>query len=215
MSDSRGRAIELVLSVKNKQDIESSNNLWVWSIVFISDFSVHHIKEIFDVSKVFIWWNNCFSNSVSITGSSDERSASEDSIDMFVSFLKVLVNVSTNIGWVGLWEERAHASDEGRHHSHWMSIMSKRFDKISHASVIIAIFHNFSVESSCLFLIWELSIDYQESGFQEIRFFSELLNWVTSVFQYSFFSIDITNSRNAINSIHISWIETSSYGTLW
>jgi len=43
VSNSGSGAIELVFSVKNEQDIESSNNFWVWSIIKIGYFSIHHV----------------------------------------------------------------------------------------------------------------------------------------------------------------------------
>ena len=49
-------------------------------------------------------------------------------------------------------------------------------------------------------------MDEEESGLEEGGFVSELLNWVSSVLQDSFLSVDEGNAGDAVNSVHVSWI---------
>lgn len=101
MSDSSSRAIEFVFSVKNEEDLKSSDNLRVRSVVLVSDMSVHHVEEILNITKIFIWLINGKTYFVSIAGSSDCGGATKDSVNMLVSFLFVVVDIGTNIGRVG------------------------------------------------------------------------------------------------------------------
>jgi len=74
---------------------------------------------------------------MSVASSSDSRGTSQNSVDMFISLLLILVDVSSDISWVALWIERTHGSNESTHHSHRMSIMSEILDESFESMMVI------------------------------------------------------------------------------
>ena len=125
MSDGSGRAVELMLGMKNKEDFQSSGDLRVRLVLSISDVFVHHKEEVLDVTKVFIWLVNWQTKSMSVASSRQSWSTTQDSVDVLVSFPCFLVDVSTNVCWVGFWVESRHSGHESGHHTHRMRIVSE------------------------------------------------------------------------------------------
>ena len=68
--------------------------------------------------------------------------------------------------------------------------MSEALDERLKSMMIIGIFHDLFVEGFELFFVGELSVNHQESSLQEVRLLGKLLDWVSSVLQDSFLTID-------------------------
>ena len=68
--------------------------------------------------------------------------------------------------------------------------MSEALDERLKSVMIIGVFHDLFVEGLELFFVGELSVNNQESSFQEVRLLGKLLNWVSSVLQDSLLTID-------------------------
>ena len=100
-----------MLGVKNEQDIESPCNLGVRLEVEVGLLGIHHVKEIFNITKILIGWDNWFTSTMSVASSCDSRSTSENSVNVLVSFLLILINISSDISGVTLRIELTHTSN--------------------------------------------------------------------------------------------------------
>ena len=110
VADSGSGAVKLVLGVQDEQNLDSLDDLGVRAVVDISGKSVHHVKEVLNVTKVLLGSNDWFSHSVTVASSCDSWGAANDSVDMLVSLLTSLVDVGTDVGRVSLGVEGAHSS---------------------------------------------------------------------------------------------------------
>ena len=156
-----------MLGMEDEENIKSSGDLWVRLEVQVCLLSIHHVKEILNVPKVFVWRNNWLSDSVSVTSGSNSWSASQNSVDMLVSLLLILVNVGAYVSRVALRIEGTHGCNQCAHHSHRMGVMSETLDERFKSMMIIGVLHDFLVKGFELFLVWKLTINDQESSFQE------------------------------------------------
>ena len=159
MSDGSSRAVQLMLSMENEKDIECLDDLWMWSVVGILLLSIHHVQEVLDVSEVFIWWNDWLTNSMSVACGGDGWGTSQNSVNVLVPLLLVLVDIGTDVGWVGLGVVGTQRSDQGRHHSHGVSVMSEVLDELFEALVIVRVLHAFLREIFELLLVWKFTIN--------------------------------------------------------
>ena len=164
MSYSSSRAVKFVLSMEDEKNIKSSNNLGVGHVVGIRRRFIHHVKEVFDVTKVFLRLVDGLSSLVSVASGSNSRGASEDSVDVLVSFLLSVINVSTDVSRVSFGVERRKSSHKSGHHSHRVSVMSESSDEGFKSRVVGRVLHDLSSESVQLFLSREFSKDNQERG---------------------------------------------------
>ena len=62
---------------------------------------------------------------------------------------------------------------------------------------------------------WELSVDDEEGGLEEVALLGKLLDWVSSVLKDSLLSVDKTDTGDAVDGVHVSWVETSSDSASW
>lgn len=108
--NSSSGTVKFVLSVEDEQDIKSFHDLGVGEVVLVGGRLVHHVEEVFDVTKVFLRLVNRLSSSVSVASSSDSGGHSKNSVNVFVSFLLGVVNVSSNVGGVSFGVERTKSS---------------------------------------------------------------------------------------------------------
>jgi len=86
---------------------------------------------------------------------------------MLVPLLARLVDISSNIGWIRLWIERAHSSKQSAHHCHGMCIVSEGFDEWFKSLVVARVLHDLFSKGMQLFFSWQLAIDDQECHFEE------------------------------------------------
>ena len=93
--------------------------------------------------------------------------------------------------------------------------MSESFDELFQSVMVLAVFHHLLLKSLSLLLVWQLTVDNQECNLQKVALFSELLDWISSVFKNSFFAIDETNSGYAVDRVHVGWVKTSGDGSRW
>jgi hypothetical protein len=88
--------------VKNEEDLKSTDNLGVGLVVIVGLMLVHHVQEVLNISKIFLGLVKSLTNTVTVASCSNSWCTSKNSVNMLVAFLLALVNVSTDIGWVGL-----------------------------------------------------------------------------------------------------------------
>jgi hypothetical protein len=167
VSDGSSGTVKFVLGMEDEKNIKGSDNLGVGHVVGIGRRLIHHVEEVFDVTKVFLRFVNRLSGLVSVACGSDSGGTSEDSVNVLVSLLLSVVDVSTNVGGVSLGVERAQSSHKSGHHSHGVGVVSEGSDEGLKTSVVRRVLHDLSSESSQLFLGGEFSEDDQERGFQE------------------------------------------------
>lgn len=206
-----------MLCVQNEQDIESADDLRMWAVVVIGDLRIHHVQEIFDITQASVWRYDGLADSVSVACSGNRRGTAQNTINMLVPFLRILVDVGTNVRWVALRIERAHGSNQGRHHSHWVRIMTESLDEFQQAIMEVAIAHDLFVECFHLFLIGQLTINDKEGSLKEVGLLGKLLDRVATVLEDTFLSIDEGHLRDAGHRVHVSRIKRSgdaSSGTL-
>lgn len=137
MSNSSSRTVKFVLSVQNEKDVNCSDNLGVRFEVSVRRALVQHVQEVFNIAQVFFRLDNWETSSVAVACSSNSGCTSENSVDMFVSFLLGVIDVSTNISWVSFRVERAQSSHKSTHHSHWVSVMSESLNKRLKSGVVV------------------------------------------------------------------------------
>lgn len=207
VSNSSSGTVEFVLSVEDEQDIKSFHNLGVGEVVLVGGGLVHHVEEVFNVTKVFLRLVDRLSSSVSVASSSDSGGHSKNSVNVFVSLLLGVVNVSSNVGGVSLGVERTKSSHKSGHHSHGVGVVSEGFDEGLKTSMVGRVLHDLSIESRQLFSSGEFSEDDQETSLQESRFLRELFNRIASVFENSFISINPRDSRDARDGVHEGRVE--------
>ena len=75
MSHSSSGTVKFVLSMKNKQNLESSNKFWMRFEGFFIKF-IKHVKEVFNISELFRWKVEVSSNSMTIRVGGDGRNVS-------------------------------------------------------------------------------------------------------------------------------------------
>jgi len=167
MSDGSSGTVKFVLSMEDEKNIKCSDNLRVSHVVGIGGRLVHHVQEVFNVTKVFFRFVNWLSCLVSVACSSDSGGTSENSVNVLVSLLLSVVDVSTDVGRVSFGVERAQGSHKSGHHSHGVGVVSESSNEGLKSSVVGRVLHDLSSESRQLFLSRELSEDDQETGFQE------------------------------------------------
>jgi len=207
MSDGSSGTVKFVLSMEDEQNIESFDNLGVRPVVRVGRRLVHHVKEVFNVTKVFLRLVNRLTGFVSVAGSSDGGGTSEHSVNVLVSLLLGVVDVGSNVSGVSFGVERAEGGHKSGHHSHRVRVVSEGSDERLKSSVVGGVLHDLSSEGSQLFLGGELSVDNEERGLQEGGLLGELLNRVTSVLQDSFVSINPGDLRNAGHGVHEGGVE--------
>ena len=105
VTNSGGGAVELVLSVQDKENIDGTNNLGVDSEIFVGGVLVHHHQEILSVAEILIGGVDGLASAVTVASGSNSGSTAEDTVDMLVALLAGLVDVGTDVGWVGLGVE--------------------------------------------------------------------------------------------------------------
>jgi hypothetical protein len=206
MADGSGGAVKLVLGVEDEKDINGFNDLGVNAEVLVAGVLVHHVKEVLNVTEVFLGLVDGLADTVAVAGGSDGWGASEDTVDMLVALLAGLVNVGTNVSRVGLRVERAHGSHEGAHHGHGVSVVAEGLDERLKSVVVVGLGHNFLIEDAKLCLGGQFSVKDQESSLNEGRLIGQLLNGDTTVLKNSLVTIDVGNSGDARNSVHESGI---------
>ena len=76
MADCSGGAVELVLGVEDEKYLEGANNLGMGLEVAVGSVFVHHVQEVLDVAKIWVWSDDGLTDSVAVAGCCDGRSAS-------------------------------------------------------------------------------------------------------------------------------------------
>ena len=210
VSNGGGGAVELVLGVENEQNIESLHDFRVNSVVGVSGLLIHHVHEVFNIAKVLLGLGKLLAELVTIAVGSQGGGRSNQSVDVLISLLLQVVDLGAVEGRVSLWVERGHSSNEGRHHSHGVSIMAESLDELVEIVIVGGVLHDFSLKVSRLFLAGQFSEDQEEGGLQEGALLSELFDGDASVFEDTFVTIDEGYSGYAVHGIHIGWVERSS-----
>jgi len=167
VANSSSRAIELVLSMEDEEDLNSLHDLRMRLEVGVRWVGVHHVQKVFNVTKFWFRGINWLSDTMAVASSSDCRCASKDTINMLVAFSSSIVDFGSNIGGVSLWIERRHSSDESAKHSHRVSVMSKSSDEFLEVMVVGRVLHDLFCECPKLLLSWKFSVDKKESYFKE------------------------------------------------
>ena len=176
---------------------------------------VHHVQEVLDVAKVLLGWNNGLANPVPVTGGGDGWGASDHAVDVLVTLLPGLVDVSSHIGRVGFGIETGHGSHQSAHHGHGVGIVAESLDEGLQAVVIGRVLHDLLGEGIELLRGGQLTIDKQECGLQEIAPLSQLLNGVAPVLKDALLAIDERDARDAVDSVHVGGIVRSGHGAGW
>lgn len=91
MSDSSSGTIKFVLSMKNKQNLESSYKFWMRFEGFFIKF-IEHVKEVLNISELLRWEIEVSSDSMTIRVGSDSWNISQYFVDLFVSDFFVFIN---------------------------------------------------------------------------------------------------------------------------
>ena len=71
------------------------------------------------------------------------------------------------------------------------------------------------MEGVHLLFVWKLSVNDQEGGLKEVRLLSKLFDWISSVLKDTFLTIDKTDSRDAVDSVHVGWIKGARDSSSW
>ena len=124
MSHSSSRAVEFVLSVKDKEDIQSASDLWVWFVFRLIE-SIEHIKEVFNISKVFLWLIVASSNTMSVGIGCEGWDITEQSVNLLVSDFLVIINFLSSESRVCLGMQSRYSAKGTNKHTHRMSIISE------------------------------------------------------------------------------------------
>lgn len=90
-----------------------------------------------------------------------------------------------------------------------MCVISETLHHLADVLVDDGVGHDSVAELFVLVLAWELSVDEEVGNLEEIAVFGELLNWVSSVPEDSFVSVDEGNFGGAVDSVLVTWIVVS------
>ena len=122
MANGRSGAVQLVFSVKDEEDLECPDEFGVGlEVVFIE--LIHHVEEVLDISCFLMRLVVLSPNTVSVGVGSDGRHSSQQSIDLFVPHLLVLVDRLPDQAGVLLGVKRGERGDGTAQHAHGMSIV--------------------------------------------------------------------------------------------
>ena len=81
--------------------------------------------------------------------------------------------------------------------------------------VIRRILHNFLRESCELRLGGQFAINKKEARLKEAGVIGKLFDWISTVLENSFISVDIRNLGDAIHGVHVSWIIDTCHSSSW
>lgn len=103
MSDGSSGTVKLVFSMQDEELFKSILDLGVGGELVLG--TVHHLQEVFDVSKFKVSGKGLFTFVNTVASSGNRGSYSKDSVDVDVSFLLGAIDILTNEGWVSLGVE--------------------------------------------------------------------------------------------------------------
>ena len=215
VADSGSGAVKLVLGVQDEQNLDSLDDLGVRAVVDISGKSVHHVKEVLNVTKVLLGSNDWFSHSVTVASSCDSWGAANDSVDMLVSLLTSLVDVGTDVGRVSLGVEGAHSSHQGGHHSHGVGVVTEGLDEWGETVMISGVLHDLLGEALELLTSGKFTVNEEEGSLEEVGVLSELFNGIAAVLKNTLLTVDEGDAGDAVDSVHVGGIVRTRHGTRW
>jgi hypothetical protein len=131
-----------VFCVKNEEDFKSTDDLGMRLVVIVSLMLVHHVQEVLNISKIFLRLVKSQTDTVTVASGSDCWCASKNSVNMLVAFLLALVNVSTDIGWVGLRVKRGHCGNKSCHHTHGVRVVTECLNEFVETIMVGSVHHN-------------------------------------------------------------------------
>jgi hypothetical protein len=213
VTDSGGGAVELVLGVQDEEDLDAPDDFGVGAVVNVAEVGVHHVKEVLDVAEVLLRGDDGLADAVTVASGGDGWGLTNNAVDMLVTLLTSLVDVGTNVGWVGLRVEGAHGSHQGAHHSHRVSVVTESLDEGSETVVVRGVLHNFLVEAAELLGGGEFSVDEKESSLQESGVLSELLDGVATVLEDSLVTVDERNPGDAGDGVHVGGVVRAGHSS--
>jgi len=94
VSHSLSGTILLVVSMENKQNIQSLRDDWVWSD-FLVPVIIQHRQEVLHVPQFVIRLVEVPPNSESISVRTNSRNGPDNSVDLFVNQTFIFVNISS------------------------------------------------------------------------------------------------------------------------
>ena len=128
--------------------------------------------------------------------------------------LTLIAERATIVSWVGFRMARGEAGNECLEHAHRMRVAQVILRVSLHEAIQLVIDRiacsDFRLKAQELALRWKLAIDQQESSLSESRPSCKLVNRISSVFKDSLLAVDVGDSRDAIDCVHIGRIEGTS-----
>ena len=211
MTDGSSGAVKLVLGVEDEKNLDGLDDLGVGSVVGITGVSIHHVEEVLNVAKVLLGRDDRLADTVTVAGSGDSWGAADNTVDVLVSLLTGLVDVSSNVGWVGLGVEGGHGGHKSGHHSHGVSVVTESLDERFETVMISGVLHDLLGERTKLLVSGELTVDEKEGSLEEGGGVSELLNGVTTVLKDTLLTVNPGNARDAGDGVHVGGIVGASH----
>ena len=214
MTNGGSGAVQLVLSVQDEKNLNSTDDLGLHAEILVLWVLVHHVKEVLNVAKVVLGWVDFLAVGVTVASGSNCGGTAENADDMFIADLALVVDITTFVGRVGLRVELAHSGEQSAHHSHRVSIMAEGLDERLETLVIVRVGHDFPLKDSELFFSGQLTVDDQVRALKERRFLGELLNGVASVLKNTLVTVNERDAGDARNSVHEGGVIAASDLTL-
>src|SRR6056300_1860455 len=78
-------------------------------------------------------------------------------------------------------------------HGHGVSVVAKPINKLGHRLINHGVVANHAIEFFFLGSVRKLTVEQKVTDFKVVSFFSELINRVTSMQQYAFFAVDVSD----------------------
>ena len=132
--DGSGGAVQFVFGVENEKDLEGFYQFGMRVVVSLVEV-VQHVKEIFDVGESFLGHVVGPADAVAVGLGSNCGCAAQQTVDLFVAGLLVLVDVLSRQSRVGTGMHGAHGGHRRDEHAHRVRVVVETSHHRRHLSI--------------------------------------------------------------------------------
>ena len=203
------RAVQLVFRMQDEQSLERADDFGIARELVVAAKS--HVQEVLHVAESRVRLDDIETEVHSVACSCDRRSTTDDSVDVNVSLLLGLVaELAAEVSWVRLGMQGGEASDDCLQHAHWVSVLFEVLDEWVELWVVLVVAFDSLGEHFELPIAWQLAVDEQERDLEEVGVLCELLDRVAAVLEDSFLAVDERYAGDAVDGVHVGWVEGAS-----
>jgi len=182
-----------------QEQVKRFDEIWVGDILFAWDRE-HHVEEVLAVVQRVVGIDKGLSKRLLVAVGCDCRELGDQTMDRYLDFFWV-------VGIQGVLIERRECADDARKNRHgvgvaWKSVVERTHVLMEHGVVR-------DVRSEFIELLWrgQFAVDQQVARFEEIAFFGELFDGVSTVAENSAIPVEIRDSAARRAGVCVALVE--------